>query len=53
MPDIEVQVTTLVRIALVKLQEAREDGDAAKIIVAQRRFDALCDKLPRTAQGNE
>lgn len=54
MPDtIEVRLTTLVRIALKKLQAAREDGNAAAIVIAQRRFDQLCDKLPRTAQGNE
>ena len=57
MPDtpntIEAQITTLVRIALIKLRKAREDGNAAQIVIAQRRFDALVDKLPRTAQGNE
>ena len=52
MPDIEVQITTLVRIALKKLQAAREDGNAAAIVIAQRRFDQLVGKLPRNpAQG--
>lgn len=51
MPDIEVQITTLVRIALVKLQKAREDGNAAQIVIAQRRFDQLCDKLADSYRG--
>lgn len=49
MPDIQVQITTLVRIALVKLREAREDGNATRIAIAQRHFDRLCDKLPRNS----
>ncbi len=56
MPDtpntIEVQITTLVRIALKKLRDARADGNAAAIVIAQRRFDQLCDKLPRTTEEN-
>ncbi len=51
MPDIQVQITTLVRIALVKLQKAREDGNAAQIVIAQRRFDQLCDKLADSYRG--
>lgn len=50
MPDIEVQITTLCRIALKKLRDARENGDATRIAIAQRRFDALVDKLPRPAE---
>ncbi len=50
MPDIEVQITTLCRIALKKLRDAREDGDATHIAIAQRRFDALVDKLPRSSE---
>lgn len=34
MPDIEVQITTLVRIALKKLRDAREDGNATRIAIA-------------------
>jgi len=47
MPDIEVQITTLVRITLHKLREARRDGNATRIAIAQRHFDRLVDKLPR------
>jgi len=50
MPDIEVQITTLVRIALHKLREARRNGNATRIAIAQRRFDALVDKLPRSSE---
>jgi len=50
MPDIEVQITTLCRIALKKLRDARENGDATRIAIAQRHFDRLCDKLPRPAE---
>ncbi|MFL0172432.1 hypothetical protein ACJH6I_03650 [Mycobacterium sp. SMC-13] len=50
MPDIQVQLTTLIRIALNKLRDARASGDDDRIEVAQRRFDYLCDKLPRTAE---
>lgn len=32
--DIEVQITTLVRIALHKLREARRDGNATRIAIA-------------------
>lgn len=45
-----MQITTLCRIALHKLQEARKDGDATRIAIAQRRFDALLDKLPRSSE---
>lgn len=50
MPDIQVQLTTLIRIALKKLRDTREDGDATHIAIAQRRFDALVDKLPRSSE---
>lgn len=53
MPDIEVQITTLVRIALHKLREARQDGNPILIHAAQRRFDALVDKLPRSSTAQE
>lgn len=46
-----MQITTLVRIALKKLQAAREDGNAAAIVIAQRRFDQLCDKLADSYRG--
>lgn len=48
MPDIEVQITTLCRITLVKLRRALEDGDMAAIRDARQQFDALCDRLPRS-----
>lgn len=38
MPDIEVQITILCRIALKKLRDAREDGDATHIAIAQRQI---------------
>lgn len=47
MPDIQVQITTLVRIALLKLRRARLDGNARDIFDAQQTFDEYCDKLPR------
>lgn len=53
MPDIEVQITTLVRIALHKLRDAREDGNPILIHAAQQRFDALVDKLPRSSSPKE
>ncbi|WP_260932065.1 hypothetical protein [Mycolicibacterium llatzerense] len=53
MPDIEVQITTLVRIALHKLREARQDGNPILIHAAQQRCDALCDKLPRSSTAQE
>lgn len=53
--DIQVQITTLARIALIDLRRARENGDMALIREAQQRFDYYCDKLPRssTAQENQ
>lgn len=51
MPDIEVQITTLCRIALKKLRDAREDGDATHIAIAQRRFDRLLRQTAPTGRG--
>lgn len=43
-PDIEVQITTLVRIAFHKLREARADGDAIRIHYAAKLVDNLLDQ---------
>lgn len=40
-------LTEQIRYALVQLRQAREDGSASAITIAQRRLDKLIDKLPR------
>ena len=49
MPDIEVQITTLVRIALNDLREARKTRDKELIAKAEETLDFYCDRLPRPA----
>ena len=42
---------TRITLALAALRQARFDGSATRIVVDQRRFDALVDQLPNsTAQ---
>jgi len=48
-PDIEVQITTLVRIALNDLREARKTRDKELIAKAEETLDFYCDRLPRPA----
>jgi hypothetical protein len=44
-------LTDRITIALAALRQARFDGSATRIYVAQRRFDHLVDQLPTpTAQ---
>ncbi|WP_198344343.1 hypothetical protein [Mycobacterium dioxanotrophicus] len=44
-------LTAQITYALMQLRQARFDGDATCITIAQRRLDRLIDRLPRsTAQ---
>ncbi len=44
-------LTTRVTLALAALRAARFDGDAARIYIAQRRFDQLVDRLPAPTEN--
>lgn len=41
-------LTEQIRYALAQLRQARYDGNATGITIAQRRLDGLLDKLPRS-----
>lgn len=56
MPDhpntIEVRISTLARIALNDLREARRTRNKELIAEAEERFDFYCDRLPRMTPEN-